>query len=164
MSDKKKKTSKPGKTQDLEDQLTELDSKYRRALADYQNLTKQHQKERAEYLQYSNSQLIAQLLPLLDNLQQAQKHLNDQGLAMIISQFHQILTNEGIEEINPSEGDQFDAHLHEALDTVETENEAKSGQIAETFLVGYKYKDAHVLRHAKVKVYSLTEEQKNRET
>jgi len=160
----KQPSLKPAKTselekqlQDLQSQRADLEAQYARALADYQNLLKQTQKDRADYLQYSNAQLITQLLPILDNLQMAYKHLQDPGLEMIVKQFQQILTDEGIEEIQPNEGDQFDAHLHEALDTVDTDDESKVGLIAETTLVGYKYKEGQVLRHAKVKVYKYPE-------
>jgi molecular chaperone GrpE len=156
--DKKKKPQGTTSIQELENQLSDLDSKYKRALADYQNLLRQTQQERAEYLNYANAQLITQLLPLLDNLQMAYKHLQDPGLEMIVKQFQQTLTDEGIEEIKPKDGDHFDEHLHEALDTIATEDQAKVGLIAETALVGYRYKAGQVLRHAKVKVYKSNQE------
>ena len=46
-------------------------------------------------------------MPVLDNLEQAQSHLNDEGLAIVIKQFRDILTAEGVEEI-PAQGSQFD--------------------------------------------------------
>lgn len=142
-------------------QMEELEGKYRRALADYQNLLKQTAKEREEYLKFANTQLLAQFLPLLDHLRAAHQHLQDQGLEMIIKHFQQILTNEGITEIRPQPGEQFNPHDHEALDIVPGSPEQQD-QVAEVTQIGYKYPDGQVLRHAKVKVFkSLEQEDSN---
>ncbi len=159
----KKKPTKQDQTQDLQPRLEELDDKYKRALADYQNLIKQTQKERQEYLKYANTQLISQILPLLDHLQSAQSHLQDQGLDMIIKQFQQLLTDEGIEEINPEIGSQFNEAEHECIEVLEGSADQQN-QIATVTQIGYKYTDGYVIRHAKVKVYKATEEPKNIET
>lgn len=144
-----------------QNQIQEIESKYHRALADYQNLLRQTQKERSEYLKYANAALITQLLPLLDNLQMAHKHLNDPGLEMIVKQFKQILADENIIEIDPSIEEKFDEHQHEAIDTVETEDQDQVGLIAETSLAGYRYKEGQILRHAKVKVYNKQDKEED---
>jgi len=156
MSDKKKPSTKPDPSKELQTQLADLDAKYKRALADYQNLTKQHQKERQEYLKYANSSLITQFLPLLDNLKMAYQHLPDPGLEMIIKQFQQILTDEGIQEINPQPGESFFEGEQECIETLEGSAEQQN-QIAEVSQTGYKYTSGYVIRHAKVKVYKNTE-------
>lgn len=153
------KTKKPStkQTEDLQKRITELENNYKRALADYQNLIKQSQKERHEYIKFATCDLITQILPLLDNLQLAYKHTQDPGIEMIIKQFKQIIADEHVHEINPTHGTLFDENLHEAIDTVDGD-EQQENQIAETAQIGYQYKDGPVLRHAKVKVYQTSDE------
>lgn len=155
MTKAKKTTNK--QIEQLQSHVENLENDYKRALADYQNLVKQTQKERQEYIRYANSSLIEQLLPILDNLKMAYKHLQDPGVEMIIKQFHDLLKGENIEEISAKPGDEFDHDLHEAIDSVEGTAE-QNGRIAELSLVGYKYQDGLVLRHAKVKVFKLDQE------
>jgi molecular chaperone GrpE (heat shock protein) len=96
--------------------------------------------------------IVLKLLPTLDILESAQKHLNDQGLAIAIGEFKNVLKEEGIEEINTS--GIFDEAIHEALELVPG---GKDGHIAEVVMPGYKFIDGLVIRHAKVKVYSSQE-------
>lgn len=128
------------KSKQLEDQL-------KRALADYQNLERRVEEERRLLSTLSSAILIEKFLPVLDNLESAQKHLNDQGLEIVIKQFKDILNSEGVEEI-PLEGQQFDPNLHEAIDAVEGENDNMIVKVARK---GYKLNDK-VLRPAQVVV------------
>lgn len=123
----------------------ELEESLKRALADYHNLEKRVEEERKLLSRLSASLLIEKLLPVLDNLEQAQSHLNDEGLAIVIKQFKDILTAEGVEEI-PAEGVQFDPHLHEA---VETQVGTNDNLVAKVLIKGYKI-DNTVIRPAKV--------------
>ena len=125
----------------------ELEEKLKRALADYHNLEKRIEEERKLLSKLSASLLIEKLLPVLDNLEQAQSHLNDEGLEIVLKQFRDILQVEGVEEI-PAEGSQFDPHLHEAVETQAGEQE---NQVARVLAKGYKI-DNTVIRPAKVVV------------
>lgn len=124
-----------------------LEEQLKRALADYRNLERRVDDERKLLSQLSSIILIEKLLPILDNLENAQKHLNDQGLEMVIKQFKDILTQEGVEEI-PAEGAQFDPKLHEAIEVIEGQNDGKIVKVAGK---GYKINDK-VIRPAKVTV------------
>ena len=157
MSEHKHKKSQTDKKADdrvkqLEGHLAEMEDKYKRALADYQNLMKQTQKERQEYIRFANQALINQLLPLLDNLELAAKHVDDPGLAMVVKQFHAALADTGTEIIMPEVGDRFDHDAHECVETIEG-NEHQQDTIAQVSQVGYKWVDGGVIRHAKVVVY-----------
>ena len=123
----------------------ELEEKLKRALADYHNLEKRIEEERKLLSKLSASLLIEKLLPILDNLEQAQSHFNDQGLEIVLKQFRDILQTEGVEEI-PAVGVQFDPHLHEAVETQAGEQE---NRIARVLAKGYKI-DNTVIRPAKV--------------
>jgi len=126
-----------------------------RTLADYDNLKKRVERERHEFSQIASLGLIVRLLPLLDNLEQAQKHLQDAGLAISLNEFNQVLKEEGVEKIKAGPGIQFDENLHEALEVVNASGPegGKKGEIAEVVLPGWKYTDGPVIRVAKVKVY-----------
>jgi len=151
---KSKKIIKPGgklKVDELKNQLA-------RALADYDNLRKRAEIEREVLLKFSSERIIARILPVLDDIESAQIHLKDNGLAIIIADFKKLLYEERLEEILPKKGDSFDEELHEAIEAC---GGGKKGTIAELILQGWKFIDGPVLRHAKVKVYGDKVERKN---
>ena len=82
-------------------------------------------------------------------LESAQMHLKDQGLAIATLEFKKILNDEGLEEIMPKVGDEFN---HEFMEAIEVVNGESDNKVLEIFLSGWKYKEGNVLRHAKVKV------------
>ncbi|OGD93386.1 nucleotide exchange factor GrpE [Candidatus Curtissbacteria bacterium RIFCSPHIGHO2_02_FULL_42_58] len=118
----------------LEEQLKHLEDQLKRALADYRNLERRVEEERKLLGQLSSAILVEKLLPVLDNLENAQKHLNDQGLEIVIKQFKEILKAEGVEEIQ-AEGARFDPNFHEATDVVEGSGE---GRVVKVTQKGYK--------------------------
>ncbi len=125
----------------------ELEMQLKRTLADYQNLERRIEAERRLLGELSTIVLIEKFLPILDNLENAQKHLNNQGLELVIRQFNDVLTSEGVIEID-TEGSQFDPNLHEAIETAEGD---KDGEIVKVIAKGYKMGD-RVIRPAKVTV------------
>ena len=135
---KVKKTNNVVKPKEFDDQL-------KRALADYQNLEKRVEEERKLLSKLSASLLIEKLLPVLDNLEKAQVHLKDEGLEIVLKQFKEILTQEGVEEI-AAEGAQFNPHYHEA---VESQQGEQDNLVIKVLTKGYKIEDT-ILRPAKV--------------
>jgi len=84
---KSKKTVKSGgklKVDKLQDQLA-------RVLADYDNLRKRTEIEKEVFLKYSSERIIVKILPILDDIEKAQIHLKDSGLAIIIADFKKLL-------------------------------------------------------------------------
>lgn len=122
-----------------------------RALADYDNLRRRTDEEKSLWIKFASTTIITKLLSILDMLESAQIHLKDQGLAIATLEFKKVLNDEGLEEILPKEGDEFNHELHEVIETVEG---GKKGKIAEVAVTGWKYKEGLVLRFAKVKVYN----------
>ena len=137
---KKKITNKNINHQELEDRL-------KRTLADYQNLERRIEEERRILSRLSSVLLVEKFLPVLDNIENAQKHLNDQGLELVIKQFKEVLASEGVEEIE-AEGKQFDPIYHEAI---EAEPGEIDNQIAKVLTKGYKIEDK-VIKPARVVV------------
>jgi len=120
-----------------------------RTLADYDNLGKRVDRERADLGKIASIGIVVRLLPIIDNLESAQVHLKDQGLAISILEFKKVLDEVGFSEIKPNAGETFDENLMEAIEVVPGES---NNTIAEVILVGWKYEDGSVVRHAKVKV------------
>src|SRR5487761_1077324 len=82
-----KPEKKDGKVEKLEQQCSDLENKYRRALADYQNLEKRVREERINWAQAANKDLLLRILPILDTLMMASAHSQDEGLKISIKQF-----------------------------------------------------------------------------
>src|SRR3989344_84091 len=133
-------TTVVARTQELEDML-------KRTLADYQNLERRIEEERRQLSKLSALLLIEKLLPILDNLENAQTHVNDEGLAIVIKQFKDILTAEGLEEIN-AQNQPFDPNFHEAIEIQQGENDNKVVKVTQK---GYMI-EGKVIRPAKVMV------------
>lgn len=131
-----------------EDRLAATEEKLQRTLADYQNQERRHREMSASLIKMASAKLIEKLLLNLDALQLAQAHLNDKGLQMVIDQFIQTFSGEGLSEID-SDGKDFDPIVMDCVETVSGEKD----KVVETVSKGYFLFDK-VLRPAKVKVGS----------
>lgn len=139
--------SDPGQSQDPKDQkIRDLESNWRRALADYKNLERRVNEERASVMAFSNLLLLERLIPVLDNLENLCAHLKDQGLDIITKELRNLIMDEGVEEIKALDAS-FDPTTMEASEVVEGED----GKVMEVVNKGYKLQDK-VIRPARVKV------------
>lgn len=126
---------------------TQLDNNYKRALADYQNLQRRTQEEKAEWIKMAGKDVVLKLLPVLDTLMMAAKHLQDKGLDLSIGQFLKVLQDEGVIKIETI-GKAFDPNTMEAVTTQEVDDKEK-GKVIEEARAGFMYHDS-VLRPAQV--------------
>ncbi len=127
-----------------------LKNQLARALADYDNLRKRIEREKEDLEKLAGLKFILRILPILDNLRAAQNHLKDPGFAITIGELENLIKDEGIEEIKPNKGDNFDHNLHEVTEVVE--NCKEENRIEEVVLSGWKFKEGPVIRYAKVKI------------
>lgn len=127
--------------------IEELENHWKRALADYQNLEKRTAKEREEYIKFASSDLIFKLLPIVDQLKAADKHLKDEGLNLVFLNFIKVLADEGLTKIEVL-GKEFNPEEMECVDVVKGKEENK---VVEEVGPGYRLKDK-VVRATKVKV------------
>jgi len=102
---------------DYKKEIDDLTNRWKRALADYQNLEKRYEKEKSDFVQFANANLILKILGVLEHLEKAAAHLKDPGLDLVISEFKRVLATEGIEEIK-SLGEKFNPDLMEAVGVV----------------------------------------------
>ena len=152
----------------LEDENSSLKDQYLRKQADFENFRKRMQKEKQEVLQFSNKQLLLDIVPVLDDFERAIKSSEDSrdftsfhdGILLIEKQFYNLLERKwGLKRVD-SKGTDFDPQFHEAIATEESSDHAKA-VVLEDYQKGYLLHDK-VLRSAKVKVaLPLTEEGKD---
>jgi molecular chaperone GrpE len=132
--------------EECEQKLEEAELKYKRALADYQNLQKRVNEDRINWIRSANQDLLLRLLPVLDTLLMASKHSKDASLQVSLGQFLDILKSEGVVRIE-TVGKSFDPNHMEAIETVEGED----GKVVEEVRAGFLLYDK-LLRAAQVKV------------
>lgn len=149
------KVKKKGKSKkDLEKEIEELREHSLRQRADFENYRKQLDREREEFMKYTNEKLITQLLEVIDNFERALPTLkkNDpesaEGIEMVYKQLMQILEKYGLKKIEAL-GKKFDPYYHEAF--LYEESDEPEGTILEELQKGYML-DLKIIRHSKVKV------------
>jgi molecular chaperone GrpE len=146
-------------TKKLQAELSELKDQYLRKQADFDNFRKRIQKEKQDSIRYGNSNLLGDLIEVIDNFERAIKSSADskdfdnfhQGIVMIEQQFVGLLEERyGLKRLK-SLGEEFNPSHHEAIAMA---SEGADPQIVvEEFQKGYMLHD-RVLRTSKVKVGS----------
>jgi molecular chaperone GrpE len=127
--------------------------------ADFENYSKRVDRELREMEDYSTSDLMKKLLPVLDDLDLAVATVEStpeakgllEGVAMIRKNLGYVLEGEGLGVIE-AVGQPFNAELHEAVERVDGKENKVDMVVAET-RKGYVFKD-RVLRPSMVKVES----------
>ncbi|MFZ5391020.1 MAG: nucleotide exchange factor GrpE [Patescibacteria group bacterium] len=130
---------------------------WRRAQADYSNLKKETERQQIALAKFANSELILEILPVLDYFKQALKSVPPEqvdlpwvkGISLIQDKLWQVLSGHGLKEIE-SAGKPFDPLYHEAIQDLVVEGQP-SGLVAEEIRPGYLLHDK-VLQPAQVKV------------
>lgn len=130
----------------LQQSVSESENKYKRALADYQNLQKRIAEEKKEWIINANKELLLRMLPVLDTLMLANKHVQNDGLTVTIQQFLDVLKSEGVTKIE-TQGKSFDPHTMECVSTTT----GKENSIIDEARAGYLMNES-VLRPAQVVV------------
>lgn len=126
--------------------VDEWKNKYLRALADYQNLVKRTDVEKQEIQMYATEQFLKKLLPIVDTLELAQHHVQNEGLALALKELHAVLNGYGVKKIE-MQGASFDPHSMECIEVVEGEKD----RIVSVSQPGYQMHNK-LLRAAKVQV------------
>lgn len=130
----------------------ELEDRYKRILAEFENYKKRSNKEREMLYTSVLSEIIASLLPIVDNLENAIKvDTKDEeykiGIELVLKQFKDVLTAQGVEEIKAL-GETFDPELHEAISMIQDPNLGEK-EVAQEYRKGYKI-GTKVIRHSMV--------------
>ena len=142
----------------LKMELAQEKDKYLRLFAEFENYKKRTGRERMELFKTAGQEVISALLPVLDDLDRAVRELGKseederfKGVLLIQNKFRETLRSKGLEEIEVSEGDDFDAEVHEAVTQIPAPSKKLKGKIVDVLEKGYKLGD-RIIRHPKVVV------------
>ena len=149
----------PDPTEILKQQLADANDRNLRLMAEFENFRRRNAKEQLELIETANGKLLEKLSEVQDNFERAFATENkakdleafEKGMQMIYNQFAKVLTDAGLEQIDPT-GKEFDPNLHEALMQQPSET-IPEGHVVTVFQKGYKLKNK-ILKTAKVIVSS----------
>lgn len=140
--------------------IKELEEKYLRAYADFENTKKRMEREKYHSLEYANENILKDFLPILDTLESALNGIDlnlessenvkniSKGIELTIDNFLKALNKHNVEII--STDCEFDPNVHNAIMQVKDEDK-NDGDIAKVIQKGYKYKD-RVIRPSMVAI------------
>ena len=146
-------------TETLKAELAAANDRNLRLMAEFDNFRRRSAKEQLELIETANGKLLEKLSEVQDNFERAFASENkakdleafEKGMQMIYNQFAKILTDAGLEQIDPT-GAEFDPNCHEALMQQPSET-IPEGHVVTVFQKGYKLKNK-ILKTAKVIVSS----------
>ena len=152
--------SSPDEKEELLAKIAQLEEQKLRDYAEFENLKKRYEKEKAQSIAYAQESFARDMLSVIDSLDSAsslevdEENLKEslekmkEGIELTGEQFKKIFSKHGIELVTIDEG--FDPNFHEAIMKVDSDD-VDSGEIVQVFQKGYKYKD-RVLRPAMVSI------------
>lgn len=143
---------------EAETKNAELQDKYLRQAAEFDNYRKRTIKEKADLIKSAAERLMVAELPVVDDMDRALENMEKgadaeaciEGFKLIVQKFKNILTQQGLEKIE-TDGQDFDTDYHEAIALIPAPTEELKGKILDCVQQGYKLGDK-VIRHAKVAV------------
>ncbi len=143
---------------EAEAKIAELQDKYLRQAAEFDNYRKRTIKEKAELIKSAAEKIMVAELPVVDDMDRALENMEKgmdadaciEGFKLIVHKFKNILTQNGLEKIE-TDGQDFDTDYHEAIALIPAPAEELKGKILDCVQPGYKLGDK-VIRHAKVAV------------
>ncbi len=156
--DTQSETPKKSELEIAKDRAAELNDKYLRLYAEYDNFRKRSNREKDARYGDAVIDAVAAILPIGDNLERAlaaevtsddAKKLKE-GVEMVMKQFNDTLEKLNVKPIKAL-GEQFDPNLHNAVMHIEDDS-VDENTVVEEFMRGYEYKDGRVVRYSMVKV------------
>lgn len=127
-----------------------------RTRADLENFRRRTAREREDLLRYGSERVLMDILNVLDDVERAQEHAKEdesalsEGVQMLHKQLAAVLQRHHVTEVEAEIGARFNPNMHEALQTLASE-EIEKGHIIAVYQKGYKLHD-RLLRAAKVAV------------
>lgn len=146
-------------------ELLELKDKHLRLYSEFENFRRRTAKEKIEHTQLANKNIMAALIPVLDDFQRAETSINqaeDQdkkadiafdAIGILQKRFRTVLEQQGLKEMESAIGQSLDTDIHEAITTTPAPSEDLKGKVVDQIEKGYFLNDK-VVRFAKVVVGS----------
>lgn len=146
------------KVETQEEKYAELNDRFMRLYAEFDNFRKRTNKEKVDLISNANAGVLTDLLPLLDDLERANLNnetaedldLVKEGFHLIYNKFKSVLESKGLKQMS-SKGKPFDSELHEAIANVPASSNKEKGKVIDDVEKGY-YLNDKVIRFAKVVV------------
>jgi molecular chaperone GrpE len=140
----------------LKKKVEELNDKYLRLLAEFENAKRRNAKERIELYKSAGQDVLQSLLPVLDDFERALKQMEQakdlnavrEGVVLIHDKFKNILEQKGLKGMN-SVGQEFNVEHHEAITEIPAPTEDMKGKVVDEVERGYTLHDK-IIRFAKV--------------
>jgi len=141
-----------------EEKLQQMEDKYLRLVAEYDNYRKRTLREKMELSKSAGEDILVGLLPVADDFERALGHIDEandleavkEGIELIYGKFQEFLKQKGVKEIDANHQD-FDTDLHEAMTKIPAPEEKLKGKVVDVIEKGYKLQDK-VIRYSKVVV------------
>ena len=146
----------PKKEPTTEEKLAELQDRYLRLSAEYDNFRKRTLKEKIDLQKSANENLLNALLPVADDFDRAMQSVDEakdieavkEGMKLISGKFVGFLSQQGVKEIE-AVNKEFDTDLHEAITKIPAPSKKLKGKVVDVVQKGYFLNDK-VLRFSKV--------------
>lgn len=139
-----------------EELLAEEKDRYIRLYAEFENYKKRTVKEKMEFAQYANTEMMISMLAVLDDFERAIKEIaksgNEadlKGIELIYQKLKNKLAEKGLKPVEVNAGDNFNVDFHEAITQIPAPSEDLKGKIVDVIETGYQLHD-RVIRFAKV--------------
>lgn len=152
------KGDKENQLQELGEKLAELNDKYLRLSAEFDNYRKRTLKEKMELTKSAGEQILSKILPVMDNFERALKSMEmakdvpalREGVELIYFNFKDFLAQNGVKEMECLHAE-FDPELQEAVTQIPAPTEELKGKVVDCIQKGYTLYDK-VIRFPKVVV------------
>lgn len=157
-TENKEATEEVKKEPTAEEKYAELNDKYIRIHAEFDNFRRRTNKEKVDLIANAGAGVIKDLLPVIDDFERAIAN-NDkvedieavkEGFKLIFNKFKSTLTQKGLKEMEVI-GETFDSEVHEAIANVPAPKKKEVGKVIDAVEKGY-YLNDKVIRYAKVVV------------
>ncbi len=141
----------------LEIQVKEATDKYLRLYSEFDNFRKRTQKEKIELYKTAGEGIISAIIPVLDDLERAEKANKDSddaqgikdGIKLIQDKITNILKTKGLEAVASPIGEDFNVEFHEAITQIPAPSKKQKGKVLDVIERGYEL-NGKVIRFSKV--------------
>ena len=147
MARKTKKT----KTDELNQEISNLKDKYLRLAAEFENYKKRTTKEKLDSINYGKESIIKPLLTILDDFERANKNIkkDNEGFILINQKIIDIFSKHQLKKIQIEDEEIFDVEKHEAISSLDVKDKNNKGKIVDVVESGYKLGEK-IIRYPKV--------------
>jgi molecular chaperone GrpE len=141
-----------------EDKYNELNDRFLRLHAEFENFRRRTNKERLDLITTANASLLKDLLPIMDDFERAIANNETateidgvkEGFTLIFNKFKNTIESKGLKQME-AKGQPFDSELHEAIANIPAADETQKGMVIDDVEKGY-FLGEKVIRYAKVVV------------